>query len=69
MSVTENASSNGIRDAVVSKNAAGAANSYYSKGAPANKLVMWAESHDTYSNGSKESTNVSTADINKTWAK
>ncbi len=68
MSVTENASSNGIRDAVVSKNAAGAANSYYSKGAPANKLVMWAESHDTYSNDSKESTNVSTADINKTWA-
>ena len=68
MSVTENASSNGIRDAVVSGNAAGAANSYYSKGAPANKLVMWAESHDTYSNDSKESTNISTTDINKTWA-
>ena len=68
MSVTENASSNGIREAVASGNAAGAANSYYSKGAPANKLVMWAESHDTYSNDSKESTNVSAADINKTWA-
>ena len=68
MSVTENASSDNIRHNIAAGNAAGAASSYYSKGASADKLVMWAESHDTYSNDSRESTNISDSDIKKTWA-
>ena len=68
MSVTENQSSNNIRNSVNGGNANGAANSYYNKGAAANKIVMWAESHDTYSNNSKASTYVSDSNINKTWA-
>lgn len=68
MSITENDTSNSIRNAVSSGNAAGAATFSFSKGVPADKLVMWAESHDTYSNESQESTGVSSTNINKTWA-
>ena len=68
MSVTDNQTGNSARDNVVSGNAAGAASYYYYKETNADKLVLWAESHDTYSNDSKESTNVSITDINKTWA-
>ena len=68
MSVTDNKTGNGIRDKVADHNASGAATNYYNLGAGANKTVLWAESHDTYSNDSKESTGVSDSDINKTWA-
>ena len=68
MSVTENRTSNDIRHAVASGNASGAATSNFAKGTAAENLVMWAESHDTYSNESQESTSVSAANINKTWA-
>ncbi len=68
MSVTDNQASNGIRGSVAGGNATGAASSYYNKGAAANKTVLWAESHDTYSNENKESTYVSDSNINKTWA-
>lgn len=68
MSVTDNQTGNNIRNAVASGNASGAASSYYQKGAPADKVVLWAESHDTYSNENKESTYVSSTNINKTWA-
>ena len=68
MSVTDNRTGNGIRGDVAGHNANGAATSNYSLGAGASKTVLWAESHDTYSNDSKESTGVSDSDINKTWA-
>ncbi len=68
MSVTDNETGNGIRGDVAGHNAAGAASSYYKKGAAADKTVLWAESHDTYSNDDKASTYVSDSDINKTWA-
>ncbi len=68
MSVTDDTTGNGIRHSVNDGNAAGAAKSSYDKGAAADKIVLWAESHDTYSNDSKESTYVSDSNINKTWA-
>lgn len=68
MSVTDNGTSNSIRNAVVDHNSDSASRYWYKKGLEAKHLVLWAESHDTYSNKGKESTNVSTSNINKTWA-
>lgn len=68
MSITDNATGDGIRTAVNSGNASGAARSTYATGMPAEKLVLWAESHDTYANDKGESIGVSQANINKTWA-
>ena len=68
MSITDNKTSKDVRDAVVSKNAEWAANYNYATGEAANKLVLWAESHDTYSNSEQESTNVSDANITKAYA-
>jgi alpha-amylase len=68
MAITDNKTGDDIRKAVVSHNASSAASSSYKTGQAANKLVLWAESHDTYANDSQESTNVSQSDINKTWA-
>lgn len=67
MSVTDNQTGNSIRNCVNSGNASGAASPFYYKSAAgADKLVLWAESHDTYAGN--ESNNVSTENINKTWA-
>lgn len=66
MSITDNGTANGIRGSVNSSNASGAATSYLSKGAAANKTVLWNESHDTYAN--EGSGSVSTSKINQTWA-
>lgn len=66
MSVTENKTSNDIRNNVNSGNASGAATSYFNKGCDGKYLVMWNESHDTYADGT--SSGVGTAAMNKTWA-
>lgn len=66
MSVTDNETGNDLRNYVKNSNASGAASSYYKKGAGADKLVLWAESHDTYAGN--ESSGVSVENINKTWA-
>ena len=66
MSVTDNRTGNDKRNAV--GNASAMASSNYKLGAAPNKTVLWAESHDTYSNDSKESTGVSDSNINKVWA-
>ena len=68
MSVTDNKFGNNIREAVVNKNLTNASNNRINAGSDKTKVVLWAESHDTYSNDSKESTNVSIKDINKTYA-
>lgn len=67
MSVTENMTSNAIRTAVTSKSVTSAAQSAYAKGAAADKLVLWAESHDTYTEDGG-SASVSNENIIKTWA-
>lgn len=67
-SITDNVTGNNIRSAVSNKNVSSAGNTYYSTNQDPSKLVLWAESHDTYSNDSHESTYVSIKDINKTYA-
>ncbi len=65
MSVTDNAWSNQVREQVVGGNNAGNFGYSYYKDAKASKLVLWAESHDTYTEGSS---GMNTQYINKTWA-
>ena len=67
-SITDNRTGNNIRSAVNSKNVSQAASDVYLTGEDSDKLVLWAESHDTYSNDSHESTYVSIKDINKAYA-
>ena len=64
MSVTDNGWGNHMRT-LVNSGTAGLISGFY-KSAAASNLVIWAESHDTYADGS--SSGVSDANINKTWA-
>ena len=66
MSITDNVTSNNIRNAVNNADGANAKSNYYCTGVPANKIVLWAESHDTYTEGSSSGT--SDHNINQTWA-
>ena len=71
MKITDNNLGNNVRGSMSSKNAEGVKNSLiaaYKQNANGSDCVLWAESHDTYSNDNKESTYVSDSDINKTWA-
>ncbi len=73
MSITDNYSSDAILVAANNSNAAGLANSNYSKGAAPNKNVSWVESHDTYmgesgSAGLANTKGVSDSKIIKAWA-
>ena len=68
MSVTDDSTSRDIRNNVTGHNAGGAARANYDKGTSAGKLLLWPESHDTYAGDGKETTSISTSDINKTWA-
>lgn len=73
MSITDNKTGNGVRKNVVNGDASGAAASGYNSGQSASKLVLWAESHDTYEESGNSdvfysSKNVSTDKINKAWA-
>ena len=64
MAVTDNSWGNTLRGNIAGGTAAMAAG--YNKAASASQLVLWAESHDTYADGS--SSGVTEANINKTWA-
>ena len=66
ISVTDNNQGNNLRNYVNNGNASAAGSSSYCKSTTADKLVLWAESHDTWANN--ESSGVSTANINKAWA-
>lgn len=66
MSITDNTWSNAVRNQVVGGSNAGAFSYGYHKDASASKLVLWAESHDNYTGDG--SNNMSTHQINKTWA-
>ena len=69
MSITDNVTSNTVRSAVVNKNAAAAATYSYATGSPANKLMLWAESHDNYANNDEYSSkNTHQTQINKAYA-
>lgn len=48
MSVTDNITSDNITSSIANGNAAGAAVTYADTGVEPEKLVLWAESHDTY---------------------
>ena len=63
--VTDNAYSNAVTNYVGSKNIEKVVNSDYAKKAEANKLVLWAESHDTYESASKKPGQVR---IDRSWA-
>ncbi len=65
-SITDNSWGNTVRSNVVAGGNASAFSSGYHKNVSANQLVLWAESHDTNTNGS--SSGVSVENINKTWA-
>ena len=65
-SITDNVWGNNVRDGVVGSGNAGNFGGTYHKNVAANKLVLWAESHDTYAGGSSKG--VSETNINKTWA-
>ena len=65
MSITDNNHSSKVLWGVVNKNLNNLNPSYYDV---PSKSVLWAESHDTYSNDGKETTNVSEANINKAYA-
>lgn len=64
MSITDNSYSNGVLATVGIKGGILTAN--YHKQAAANQIVLWAESHDTFADGSTAKTSVSA--INQAWA-
>lgn len=66
MSITDNTWSDTVRNSVVNGKNAGAFSYSYHKNTAAAKLVLWAESHDTFADGSSKGTSVEA--INKTWA-
>ncbi len=73
MSITDNNSSDAILMAACNSNAQGLANSHFSKGAAADKNVLWVESHDTFmgesgSAGMGNTSRVSDDKIIKAWA-
>lgn len=73
ISITDNYSGDAKLVAAQNGNAQGLADSSLSKGAAANKTVMWVESHDTYmgdsgSAGIGNTSGVSDAVIKKAWA-
>ena len=65
MSVTDNGWSANLLDNVVCNGNASSYSAGFGKG-KADQMVVWAESHDTYADGSSK--DVSETDINKAWA-
>lgn len=68
MSLTDNKTGNTLRSAFNAKSVTLAKATEYKTGLAANKIVLWAESHDTYANDSQESTNVNMQVMKRTYA-
>ncbi len=72
LSVTDNLTGDNTLYGVVNNNASTASNPTYKSGVAASKVVLWAESHDTYEGDSgsliKNTKSVSDENIIKTWA-
>ena len=66
MSVTDNGWGNTVLQSVIKNKNANAYSASYQKSASADKLVVWAESHDTFADGT--TSKISDADIAKAWA-
>ena len=66
MSITDNTWGDTVRNSVVNGKNAGAYSYAYHKYAEASDLVLWAESHDTFADGTSSGTTDEA--INKTWA-
>ena len=67
MSITDSAQSSDVLNAIKKKDLSKIKETYNSK-VPANKLVIWGESHDTFANNDGESKTVSQEDIDKAYA-
>ena len=73
INITDNYSGDCTLVSANNRNASGLANSSYSKGAGADKTVLWVESHDTYmgesgTGGLKNTSGVSNDSVVKAWA-
>ena len=73
INVTDNKTGDSVLAAVNSKNAGTAASNQYKAGVAASKVVLWAESHDTYegnsgSGGLSNTSGVSDETVAKAWA-
>lgn len=73
INVTDNKTSDAVTAQLAKGNAAGAGSSYYYTGLTSDKLVLWAESHDTYmgnsgSGGYSNTSGIDVSTINKAWA-
>ena len=69
ISTTDNTYGNGIRGNVSNNNFSSIGyGNLVTKGVEPANMVLWAESHDTYSNSSCQSTYTSASNINKAWA-
>ena len=66
MSVLDNKQSENIRNGAVEKNINYITDEYRT-GVKPSKLVIWAESHDTYANDERETTDMDIRDIHKTY--
>lgn len=66
MNITDNSWGDTVRNSVINSKNSGAYSYAYHKAAEADDLVLWAESHDTFADGSSSKT--SDEAINKTWA-
>lgn len=66
MSVTDNNLSSTIRNAVLTQNTAALASLNYLTGVAPNQTVLWAESHDTFADGSTD--NLSETSLTKVYA-
>ncbi len=74
INVTDNKTGDAVLANVDKSNASGAASSSYQSGQSASKLVLWAESHDTYegdsgsASGYQNTAKVSNENVSKAWA-
>lgn len=66
MSVLDNKQSSNVLNAVTSQNTSLITDEYNTH-EKASKLVVWAESHDTYANDERETTDIPTSDIHKAY--
>lgn len=68
INITDNATGDNTLKSVVAGNANAVVSQKYNSGEDPSKLVLWAESHDTFEGSSGNSSKYSDEDIVKTWA-
>ncbi len=68
MGVTDTEYSRSVRNAVIRGNATSSTGLWSRNGVAADRLVLWAESHDTYANETGETKTMSEDQIDRAWA-